>query len=66
MTFYTGVAVANSLTGEVISDIDVCHVYFKKLTNTAIERYVDLEKPFNCAGGFKSEGLGIVLLKKIE
>lgn len=66
MTFYTGVAVANSLTGEVISDIDVCHVYFKKLTNNTIERYVDLEKPFNCAGGFKSEGLGIVLLKKIE
>ncbi|MGD7033987.1 Maf family protein [Methylotuvimicrobium buryatense] len=66
MTFYTGVAVANSLTGEVISDIDECHVYFKKLTNIAIERYVDLEKPFNCAGGFKSEGMGIVLLSKIE
>lgn len=66
VTFYTGVAVANSLTGEVISDIDECHVYFKKLTNITIERYVDLEKPFNCAGGFKSEGMGIVLLNKIE
>ncbi|WP_404361349.1 Maf family protein [Methylotuvimicrobium sp. KM1] len=66
MTFYTGVAVANTLTGEVISAIDECHVYFKKLTNTTIERYVDLEKPFNCAGGFKSEGMGIALLNKIE
>ncbi|MBU2571612.1 MAG: septum formation inhibitor Maf [Gammaproteobacteria bacterium] len=64
--FYTGVAVANSLTGEVISDIDECHVYFKKLTQTTINRYVDLEKPFNCAGGFKSEGMGIALLNKIE
>ncbi len=66
MTFYTGVAVANSLTGELISDIDECHVYFKKLTQTTIDRYVDLEKPFNCAGGFKSEGMGIVLMNKIE
>lgn len=66
MTFFTGVAVADSLTGEVISDIDECRVYFKKLTQTTIDRYVNLEKPYDCAGGFKSEGMGIVLLNKIE
>ncbi len=66
MTFYTGVAVADSLTGEVISDIDECRVYFKKLTETTVNCYVDLEKPYDCAGGFKSEGMGIVLLNKIE
>lgn len=66
MTFYTGIAVVNSSTNQVISDLDECNVYFKKLTPNQIERYVDLEQPFNCAGGFKSEGMGIALLNKIE
>lgn len=66
MTFYTGVAVANSLTGKVLSEIDECRVHFKRLSPEAIHRYVDLEKPFHCAGGFKSEAMGIALLHKIE
>jgi septum formation protein len=47
-------------------DIDRCAVYFRSLDDREIERYVDRERPFDCAGGFKSEGLGIVLFEKFE
>jgi septum formation protein len=49
--FYTGVAV-----GEV-THVDVTTVVFRKLSDAEIERYVDAESPFDCAGGFKVEGL---------
>lgn len=64
--FFTGICVLNSRTRLFYTDIDKCTVYFKKLTNDQIERYVDIEKPFDCSGGFKSEGLGIALFERIE
>ena len=36
------------------------------LTTAEIERYVEREKPFDCAGGFKAEALGITLFESIE
>lgn len=41
-------------------------VVFRPLGRDAIERYVDLEQPFDCAGAAKSEGLGISLLRAIR
>ncbi len=41
-------------------------MHFRTLSQDRIRRYVDNEKPFNCAGSFKSEGLGIVLFKALE
>jgi predicted house-cleaning NTP pyrophosphatase (Maf/HAM1 superfamily) len=41
-------------------------VVFRLLTDTQIERYLQTEKPYNCAGSFKSEGLGIALFEKLE
>lgn len=41
-------------------------VVFRPLERRAIERYVDLEQPFDCAGAAKSEGLGISLLRAIR
>lgn len=49
-----------------MSDLDICSVFFKTLTYQQIEHYVDLEKPYDCAGSFKSEGLGIALFEKIQ
>lgn len=46
--------------------IDTTTVRFRALSHTEIERYVDAEQPFDCAGSFKSEGLGIVLFDAIE
>ncbi|MGZ8246633.1 Maf family protein [Methylomagnum sp.] len=64
--FYTALCVANAATGETRTDIDVCTVIFRALTDEQIERYVDRDRPFDCAGGFKAEGLGIVLFERIE
>jgi septum formation protein len=41
-------------------------VHFRPLTNSIIERYLDLEQPYDCAGSFKCEGLGIALFSKMQ
>jgi septum formation protein len=46
--------------------LDTTIVRFRKLANSEIERYVDREQAFDCAGSFKSEGLGISLFDAIE
>lgn len=63
--FYTGICVLNSATGRYLTDLDVCSVHFKALESQQIQHYVDLDQPFDCAGSFKSEGLGIALFSKI-
>ena len=42
------------------------HVYFRQLTQAQISNYCDAETPYDCAGSFKSEGLGICLFDKLE
>lgn len=64
--FFTGVCVLNSKTGEYLYDLDITTAYFKKLTTAQIERYIDLDAPFDCAGSFKAESLGIALFEKIQ
>jgi MAF protein len=64
--FYTGVCVLNSATGENASDLDRTAVHFRRLSDECIARYIDREPAFDCAGAFKSEGLGIALFEKIE
>lgn len=64
--FYTSVCVLNSQTQEFSEDIDHCSVTFRKLSLAEIEKYVALDKPYNCAGSFKSEGLGIALIETIS
>ncbi|EDP57290.1 nucleoside triphosphate pyrophosphatase [Vibrio sp. AND4] len=65
ITFYTGLAVHNTSTNYTEVGFDTFEVHFRDLTREQIERYVDKEKPFYCAGSFKSEGLGICLFKKL-
>jgi septum formation protein len=48
------------------SAMDVTRVRFRRLDDSEIARYVDAEQPFDCAGSFKSEGLGIALFEAIE
>jgi MAF protein len=64
--FYTGICVLDTTTMSYKLDIDICSVYFKELSTHEIKNYVLLEQPYNCAGSFKSEGLGIALFKRIE
>lgn len=64
VAFRTAVAVA---TGDALdSALDTTLVRFRRLAMAEIERYVDLEQPFDCAGSFKCEGLGISLFEAIE
>ena len=46
--------------------IDTTTVFFRTLSDQEIERYVERERPFDCAGGFRAEGLGISLFESIE
>lgn len=64
--FHTAVCVVNAATGETRMEIDLCVVVFRPLTEAQIGRYVDREHPYDCAGSFKSEGLGIALFERIE
>lgn len=66
ITFYTGLSLINSVTGEAQTTVEPFHVHFRTLTQVQIERYVDKEQPLNCAGSFKSEGLGISLFERLE
>jgi len=50
----------------VQSHVDLTKVHFRTLTAREISRYVEIERPFDCAGGFRSEGLGVALFESIE
>jgi len=40
-------------------------VNFRNLSDSEIERYIDLDQPLHCAGSFKCESLGISLFEKM-
>jgi len=64
--FHTAVAVVSpSLQAEDCFS-DVTTVRFRRLTEAEIERYIAAEQPFDCAGGFRSEALGIALFERLE
>jgi septum formation protein len=63
--FHTALCLAHA-DGRVFTDIDLTEVQFRLLDDAAIERYVDAEQPYDCAGSFKSEGLGITLFEAID
>lgn len=64
--FFTGLCVLNTDTGQYLTDLDITRVHFKTLTLAQIERYIDRDQPFDCAGSFKAESLGIALFEKID
>jgi MAF protein len=66
VTFLTSLCLFNSKTEE--HQIALCpySVEFLSLTNAQIDAYLQKEQPYNCAGSFKSEGLGITLFKRFE
>ena len=64
--FHTACAVIGAQAGIRMVHIDTTTVVFRSLTEQEIERYVERERPFDCAGGFRAEGLGISLFESIE
>jgi MAF protein len=63
--FKTGLCLLNSDTGNAQVSCVPFTVQFRHLSDEQIERYLAHEKPYNCAGSFKSEGLGITLFEKL-
>ena len=66
ITLYTGLALINSATGNVQSEVIPFTVHFKTLSEQVIESYLRKEEPYNCAGSVKSEGLGIALFDRFD
>ena len=66
VSFLTAVAVVRRRDAASIEFLDTTRVKFRALERAMIERYVERESPLDCAGGFKSEGLGIALCESID
>ena len=66
VTFYTGLALYNSATGHLQTEVEPFDVHFRHLSEAEIDDYLRKERPLHCAGSFKSEGLGIALFERPE
>ena len=64
--FYTGLCLLNTETDNARLEVVPYTVLFRRLDDSQIENYLRADKPYNCAGSFKSEGLGITLFERME
>jgi len=65
-SFNTAVVLLDTRTNQLASKVVACRVTFRCLTRRQIERYLQREKPYDCAGSAKAEGLGIALIARID
>jgi septum formation protein len=66
VAFHTAVVLRGPASASAREHVDLTVVRFRKLSDHEIMRYVEIDKPFDCAGGFRSEGLGVALMKSIK
>jgi septum formation protein len=66
VVFYTGLCLYDAANDSAQLLCEPFTVHFRVLDRGQIERYLDREEPYNCAGSFKSEGLGISLFERLE
>ena len=65
VTFHTALALLDAGTGSLqLADVPT-DVYFRSFSDEEIERYVAMERPYDCTGSAKIEGLGVALVDKI-
>jgi septum formation protein len=64
--FHTALCLFNPQTGRSQTVVDVTRVTMRTYSNEEIEAYLQREKPYDCAGSAKTEGLGITLIAAIE
>ena len=60
--FQTGICLLDAACDEMQVDVVECEVLFRPLLDAEIERYLLAERPYDCAGAFKSEQLGVALV----
>ena len=66
VSFYMACCVIDSRSDKIHQGVDHTKVQFLTLKKEQLERYIEIEKPMNCAGAFKAEGLGITLFQSIK
>ncbi|MEO4046418.1 nucleoside triphosphate pyrophosphatase [Pseudomonas sp. CAU 1711] len=66
VTFLTGLALLDSASGRCQVDAVPFTVHFRALSEEQIDRYLRAEQPYDCAGSFKAEGLGVSLFRATE
>src|SRR5947208_7126728 len=64
--FHTALALLDAANGRMQTEVVPCRVHFRSFDDARIESYLRREQPFDCAGGAKADGLGIVLIARIE
>jgi septum formation protein len=64
--FDTAVTLLDAASGQRESRVVPCRVVFRVLDEALIQRYLEKEKPYDCAGAAKAEGLGIALIARID
>ena len=64
--FYTGLCLLNTETDTARVEVVPYTVHFRQLDDSQVENYLRADEPYNCAGSFKSEGLGITLFERME
>lgn len=64
--FQTGLCLLDARTGQAQTLVEPFRVHFRPLSRAQIVGYLDRERPYDCAGSFKSEGLGIALFARLE
>jgi len=66
VTFVTSLTLLNTDTDKIKTIVESYKVVFKVLNDKQIDNYLKKEQPYNCAGSFKSEALGICLFERLE
>lgn len=64
--FLTGLCLLNSATGQAQISVEEYRVKFRPLSTKQLNNYLEKEQPYDCAGSFKSEGMGIYLFDKLS
>jgi septum formation protein len=65
VVFHTAVALLNTASGALQAEDVPTTVCFRDYSDREIERYLALERPYDCAGSARIEGLGIALVERI-
>ena len=66
VSFLTGLVLLDALSGNYQSHCEHFHAHFRPLGTAEIENYLRAEEPYDCAGSFRMEGLGITLFSQLE
>lgn len=64
--FLSGIAVLNTITGKLFLQLVTTKVTFKQLSESTIKKYLEIDQPYECAGGIRIEGLAPCLIESIE